>query len=156
MKGTFLFRWPWRCMVHLSVLWIISPKNMFIFSTIYDWKVFFFFFFFFFCIQFFRQHVNIVLQCALVSVINRKITLVGDACSRPLITFRSHDLHVSDIRGVVGEITSSHERTSSLPFLVLTCSAFVGLPFVLCMMVPAIDFFGFDKYIFTNWNQQKN
>jgi hypothetical protein len=34
--------------------------------------------------------------------------------------------------------------------LVLTCSAFVGLPFVLCMMVPAIDFFGFDKYIFTN------
>ncbi len=27
--------------------------------------------------------------------------LVRDACSKPLITIRSHDLHVGNIRGVV-------------------------------------------------------
>jgi hypothetical protein len=35
---------------------------------------------------------------------------VGDACSKPPITIRSHDLHVGDIRGAVGEITSYHKR----------------------------------------------
>jgi len=34
--------------------------------------------------------------------------LVGDVCSRPPIIIRFHDLHVSDIKGVVGEITSYH------------------------------------------------
>jgi len=33
--------------------------------------------------------------------------LTGDACSRPPITIRSHDLHVGRARG---EITSYHER----------------------------------------------
>jgi hypothetical protein len=43
-------------------------------------------------------------------VIERKITLVGDACSRPSINIRFHNLHVGDIRGVESEITSYHER----------------------------------------------
>jgi hypothetical protein len=38
-------------------------------------------------------------QCALAFAIKRKIALVGDdACSRPPITIKSHDLHVGDIR----------------------------------------------------------
>jgi hypothetical protein len=36
--------------------------------------------------------------------------LVGDACSKCPIITRSYDLHVSDIRGVVGEIISYHEK----------------------------------------------
>jgi hypothetical protein len=63
-----------------------------------------------FCIKFFRQHVNITLQHALTSIIERKIVLAGDVCCGPLIYFKSHDLHVNDIRGDVGELTSSHER----------------------------------------------
>jgi hypothetical protein len=63
-----------------------------------------------FCIQFFRQCVNIDFQCALTSAIERKIVLVDDVCFRPPITIKSHDLHVGDIRGVVGDITSYHER----------------------------------------------
>jgi hypothetical protein len=63
-----------------------------------------------FCIQFFRQCVNSALQHALTYVIRRKIVLVGDACSRPPITIRCHDLHASDIREVVGEITSYYEK----------------------------------------------
>ncbi len=63
-----------------------------------------------FCIQFFKQHVNIALQCALAFAIEKKITFVGDVCSRPLTTIRSHDLHVGDIRGAMGETVSYHER----------------------------------------------
>jgi hypothetical protein len=40
----------------------------------------------------------------------RKIALARDFCSRPSITIRSHDLHASKIRGVVGGITSYHKR----------------------------------------------
>jgi len=36
-----------------------------------------------FCIQFFNQHVNIVLQHALASTIERKIMLLNDACYKP-------------------------------------------------------------------------
>ncbi len=43
--------------------------------------------------------------------------LMGDACSRPLITIRSHNLYACDIRRVLGEITSYTMRgISSLPF----------------------------------------
>jgi hypothetical protein len=35
--------------------------------------------------------------------IERRIALVGDGCSRPPITIRFHDLHVNDIRRLVGE-----------------------------------------------------
>ncbi len=83
-----------------------------------------------FCIQFFRQRVSITFQCALASIIERKIALVGDACSRPPITIRSHDLHVGNIKGVVGEITS----WLSPLFLVLgglyVFWPFFGLPFL--------------------------
>jgi hypothetical protein len=63
-----------------------------------------------FCIQFFMQCVSIVLQHALTFVIERKIALAGDGCSILPITIRSHNLHIGDIKGVVGEITSYHNR----------------------------------------------
>jgi hypothetical protein len=44
-----------------------------------------------FCIQFFKQRVSIVVQHALTSAIERKIMLVGDACSRPPNTIRFHN-----------------------------------------------------------------
>ncbi len=36
--------------------------------------------------------------------------LIGDACSKPPICIKFHDLHASDIRGAMGEIISYHER----------------------------------------------
>jgi hypothetical protein len=42
--------------------------------------------------------------------IERKIALVSDACYRPPIIIRSHNLHAGNIRRVVGEITSYHNR----------------------------------------------
>jgi len=64
----------------------------------------------FFCIQFFNQRVNITFQCALTSIIERKIALAGDACSKPHITIRFHDLHATNIWRVVGEIISYREK----------------------------------------------
>ncbi len=70
--------------------------------------------------------------------------MVGDACYRPLITIRSHNSHVGNIRGVVGEIVFAR-GTSSFPCLVLVDCASFGLalafPFVLCGMVVAINFY---------------
>jgi len=43
-------------------------------------------------------------------VIERKIVLARDVYFRPPIIIRSHNLHVGDIRGVKGEITSYHEK----------------------------------------------
>jgi len=63
-----------------------------------------------FFIQFFKLHVNIVLQHVLISTIEKKIVLTGDACYKPPIIIRSHDLHAGNIRRVVGEITSYHKR----------------------------------------------
>ncbi len=40
----------------------------------------------------------------------RKIALVENVYFKPLTTIRCHDLHVGDIKKVVGEITSYHER----------------------------------------------
>jgi len=39
MRGTTLFQWPWRCMVHLGVIWIILSRSVSIFSTIDDQEV---------------------------------------------------------------------------------------------------------------------
>jgi hypothetical protein len=39
-----------------------------------------------------------------------KIALMGDVCSRPPITIKSHNLHVGDIKIAMGEITSYHEK----------------------------------------------
>ncbi len=63
-----------------------------------------------FCIQFFRLCISIVFQHALASDIKRKIALVGDVCSKLPIIIRFHDLHARDIKKVVGEITSYHEK----------------------------------------------
>ncbi len=63
-----------------------------------------------FCIHFFREHVNITFQYALIFVIKRKIKLMSDACSKPPITIRSHNLHVGDIRRLVGDIASYHHE----------------------------------------------
>jgi hypothetical protein len=63
-----------------------------------------------FFIQFFKQRVNMTFQCALTSTIEKKIVLIGDACSKPPITMRYHDLHASDIRRALGEIASYHKR----------------------------------------------
>jgi hypothetical protein len=62
-----------------------------------------------FCIQFFKQHVNIAFQCALAFAIERKI-IVSNVYSKPFIIIRCHDLHASNIRGVMGEITFYHKR----------------------------------------------
>jgi hypothetical protein len=39
MRGTTLFQWPWRCMTHLGVIWIVSLGSVPIFSTIDNRKV---------------------------------------------------------------------------------------------------------------------
>jgi hypothetical protein len=64
----------------------------------------------FFCIQFFKHHVNIAFKCALTFVVERKIALVGNVCSRPLINIRFHGLHVGNIKRALDEIASYHER----------------------------------------------
>ncbi len=58
----------------------------------------------------FRQCVSITFQCALVSIINRKIALMSEACSKPPIIIKFYDLHVNNIKRVVSEITSYHGR----------------------------------------------
>jgi hypothetical protein len=51
-----------------------------------------------FCIQIFRQCVNIALQCALASTIERKIVLINDIYSRSPIIIRFHDLYAGNIK----------------------------------------------------------
>jgi hypothetical protein len=63
-----------------------------------------------FWIQIFKQRVNIALQCALASITKKNIVLACDVCSRPPITIKSHDLHASDTKRAMGEITSYHEK----------------------------------------------
>jgi hypothetical protein len=95
-----------------------------------------------FCIQFFGQCVNIVLQHGLISAIERKIVLVGDACSRPPIIIGFHDLHAINIKGAMGEITSYHERTNSLPFLLaFFWPSFFHSPVMVSTINLLLDFF---------------
>jgi len=95
-----------RGMTHLGMIWIVSLRNVPIFSTIDDWKVIYPCLFAFN----FLGNVSITLQCALTFTIKKKIVLAGDTCSRPPIIIRSHNLHASDIKGAAGEIISYHER----------------------------------------------
>ncbi len=133
VRGTILFQWPWRCTEHPNMIWIIPLRSVPIFSTIDNRKVIYSFFFyiqFFFttCWYYFEQHV-------LAFTIEKKITLAKDVCSKPLITIKFHDLHVGDIRGVMGEITSYDERDQLSPFFssygLLIFWTFFGLPFCL-------------------------
>jgi hypothetical protein len=39
MRGTILFRWPWRCTAHSGAIWIISLGCVLVFSTIDDQEV---------------------------------------------------------------------------------------------------------------------
>jgi hypothetical protein len=69
--------------------------------------------------------------------------LVGDACFRPLIIIRSHDLHVDNIRKVMGEITSNTTKGINFLFsLVIVGCIFFGLSlafhYIFCVMVSAI------------------
>jgi hypothetical protein len=107
MKGTTLLQWPWRCMAHLSVIWIVSLGSVPVFSTIDNWEVIYPCLV---CIKFFKQRVNIVFKHDLASAIKRKIVLVGDIYSKPPNTIRSHDLQISDIRRAVGGIISYHKK----------------------------------------------
>jgi hypothetical protein len=63
-----------------------------------------------FFIQFFKQRVSIALQHVLTFAIERKIVLTCDVCSRFPITIKFHNLHVGDIKGAMGEITSQHKK----------------------------------------------
>jgi hypothetical protein len=47
---------------------------------------------------------------ALAFVIKKKITLARDVCFKSPIIIRPHNLHVGNIKVVVGEIASYHER----------------------------------------------
>jgi hypothetical protein len=64
----------------------------------------------FFLHSFFMQCVSIVFKHVLTSIIKRKFALAGDVCSRPPISIRFHDLQLGNIRKIVGEITSYHEK----------------------------------------------
>jgi hypothetical protein len=46
----------------------------------------------------------------LTSAIERKIMFISDACSKPPIIIRFHDLCASDIRRFMCEIVSYHEK----------------------------------------------
>jgi hypothetical protein len=63
-----------------------------------------------FSIQFFKQCASIVFQHVLAFAIKRKIALVNDVYSRPPTIIKSHNLHVGDIKGAMGDIVSYHER----------------------------------------------
>jgi hypothetical protein len=93
----------------------------------------------FFCIQFLRHHVNIVLQCALVSAIEKKIALAGDVCSRPPTITISHDLHANDIRGAMGEIASYHKKEKRVLQVVHLLAFLWASLFVSIRMVIAIN-----------------
>jgi hypothetical protein len=93
--------------VHLSVIWIVSSRNVLVFFHDIRLKVHLSFFI---CIQFWKQCVSIVFLCVLAYVIEREIALTSDICSRPPIIIRSHDLHVGNIKRAMGEITYYNER----------------------------------------------
>jgi hypothetical protein len=69
---------------------IISLRNVLVFSTIDDQEVICSLFF---CIQFFKQFST----CFNLCYRERKIALVGDACSKPPMIVRSHELHVATL-----------------------------------------------------------
>jgi hypothetical protein len=94
-------------MAHLGVIWIISSRNVLVFSTIDNQNVIYPYLFAF---SFSSSMLILLFNMLLASAIEKKIPLVGDACYGPPITIKSYDLHANDIRGVVGEIASYHKR----------------------------------------------
>jgi len=59
----------------------------------------------------------------------KNITLASNACSKPFIIIRFHDLHASNIKKAMGEIISYHERDWLSPFF-LVFASYVSLAFV--------------------------
>jgi hypothetical protein len=92
--------------MHMSMIWILSSRNVFIFSMIDDYEVIYPYLFTFN----FLSSVLVLFSNILTSIIKKKIALANDVCFRPPITIRFHNLHVGDIRGAVCEIASYHER----------------------------------------------
>ncbi len=103
MRGIILFQWPWRCTVHLTVIWIVSSENVFVCSMINNHKLIYPCLFAF-------SFSNNALQHALSSNTTRKIALARNTCSKPPIFIKSCNLHVGNIRGAVGEIASYHKK----------------------------------------------
>jgi hypothetical protein len=101
----------------------------------------------FFAFNFSEDILNIAFQHTLASAIERKIALMGNACSKPPITIRLQSLHVDDIRGAMGEYLPTTRATSSLLSLVPGgCTSFglsLAFCFVLCVMVLAIGGYWF-------------
>ncbi len=93
--------------MHLGMKWIVSFGSAFVFSTIDNQEIIYPYIFAF---NFSGSMCSITFQCVLTSAIKRKITLAGDACSRPPIIIRFHDLHSGDIRRAMSEINSYHEK----------------------------------------------
>jgi len=62
--------------------------------------------------------------------------LTGDVCFRPPITIRFHNLHVGNIRGAMGVISSYHERDYLFPFFLVPmgyASFGLSLDFLFCL-----------------------
>ncbi len=110
-RGTILFQWPWRCIMHLGMIRIVSSRNVLVFSAIDDQEVVYPLFLH----SIFQTTCQYCSSASLASEIEKKIVLGSDACSKPPNTIRSHDLHVDDIKEVVGEIASYHERDQLSP-----------------------------------------
>ncbi len=125
MRGTILFRWPCRCMAHLGMIWIVSSRGVFVFSTIGDREVIYPCLFTFN----FSNNMLVLLFNVLQPLLQRKIMLAGDVCSRPPITMGSHNLHACDIRRAMDEITSYHKRVQFFFFFFGSCKLFVFWPF---------------------------
>jgi hypothetical protein len=85
--------------MHLGMTRILSLGNMLVFSMIYDWEVIYLCLFAF---HFFKERVNIAFQHALIFATDKKITLMRDACFKSSIIIKSHNLHVVNIKGAVG------------------------------------------------------
>jgi hypothetical protein len=51
-----------------------------------------------------------IVPCSFSLCYREEDYVMGDACSKPSVTIRFHDLHSSDIRRVVAEIVSYQDR----------------------------------------------
>ncbi len=117
--------------MHLGMIWIISLRNVLVFSTIDDQEVIILVFLY----SIFSCNMLVLFFNLLQPLLKKKIELARDACSIPPIIIKSHDLHVNDIRGVVHEISSYHMKDQLFPFFgssgLYIFWPFFGLPFCL-------------------------
>ncbi len=74
--------------------------------------------------------------------------MVGDACSRPPITIKSHDLHAGDIRRAMGEKTSTTTRGTFFWVLVGCVSFGLSLAFPFCLPCDGSSLQSFIGFLF--------